>query len=62
MQKTMILDAIADVERQKRITPLLNEFGDTSIYIEFHDEYDRDGGEFFTELLTRLGIHTCEAC
>ena len=32
-----------------------------SIYIEFHDEYDRDGGAFFSSMLYKLGIDQCEA-
>ena len=28
--------------------------------IEFHDDYDKESGDFFEELLTRLDIGACE--
>ncbi|WP_345969304.1 MULTISPECIES: hypothetical protein [Sulfurimonas] len=60
--KSRILDTIDSVSQQRGISPSLNHFSDASIYIEFHDEYDRDGGEFFADLLGRLGIAQCESC
>ncbi|MHC3995403.1 hypothetical protein ACXWTF_11295 [Thiomicrolovo sp. ZZH C-3] len=60
--KSRILDMIASVSKQRGISPSLNHFSDASIYLEFHDEYDRDGGEFFADLLGRLGIAKCESC
>jgi len=60
--KSRILETIASVSKQRGLAPILNHYGDASIYIEFHDDYDRDGGEFFTELLERLGIDRCESC
>jgi hypothetical protein len=60
--KSKILDAVESVSKERGVTPLLNHFSDASIYIEFHDDYDRDGGEFFSDLLQRLGIGACENC
>jgi len=57
-----ILDAIDAVAKQRGLSPMLNYFSEGSIYIEFHDDYDRDGGEFFSDLLQRLGIRQCENC
>ena len=60
--KSEILDAIALLSAQTGLTPICNEYSNASIYIEFHDEYDRDGGTFFSDLLQRLGIKQCERC
>ena len=60
--KFEILDAVAQLTGQTGLTPILNEYSDRSIYIEFHDEYDRAGGNFFNDLLQRLGIKQCESC
>lgn len=58
--KQMILDAVETVSQKQGIAPMLNQFSDASIYLEFHDEYDREGGTYFTELLCLLGIGQCE--
>lgn len=58
--KKSILDAVDVVSRQQGIAPAVNDFSPVSIYLEFHDEYDRDGGTYFSALLSRLGISHCE--
>lgn len=58
--KETILDTVDAVSKMQGIAPMVNQFNDVSIYLEFHDEYDRDGGAFFSELLCRLGIDKCE--
>jgi len=63
--KNEILDAFHSLSKETGLTPDIyeNSFKNhaDSIYIEFHDEYDRDGGEFFSSLLHKLGIDQCEA-
>jgi len=58
--KKTILDTIETVSKDHGIAPTLEQFSDASIYLEFHDEYDREGGEYFSDLLCRLGIEHCE--
>lgn len=59
--KDQITDLIDDVTLETGMTPKLCEYSRGSIYIEFHDDYDRDGGNYFTRLLGKLGIAQCEA-
>ena len=59
--KCEIYDVIDDVTLETGMIPKLYEYGGELIYIEFHDEYDRNGGEFFTTVLGKLGIDQCEA-
>jgi len=61
-QKSRILHTIETVSLRHGLSPTLDHFSDASIYIEFHDDYDRNGGAFFTELLDRLGVAGCETC
>ncbi len=58
--KQAILSAVETISKRRGISPMLNYFSDASIYLEFHDEYDREGGTFFSELLCFLGIEQCE--
>jgi hypothetical protein len=40
------------------ITPIEPGFGEYTI--EFHDDYDKEGGEFFERLLRELNIEACD--
>lgn len=59
--KSRILDAIFSISSITGLSPMMNQNDDAAIYIEFHDEYDRDGGMFFSDVLARLGIADCES-
>lgn len=59
--KDEIYEFIEDVTLEIGLIPKLYQNSHDSIYIEFHDEYDRKGGVFFTTLLGKLGIDKCEA-
>lgn len=59
--KSEIYDVIDDVTLETGMIPKLYEYGTELIYIEFHDEYDRHGGEFFTTVLGKLGIEHSKA-
>lgn len=58
--KETILNSVESVSKQQGIAPMVNYFNEASIYLEFHDEYDREGGIYFSELLCQLGIDHCE--
>lgn len=63
--KAAILEAIEAVKKELGITPKVYENCDSktpqkcAIYMEFEDEYDREGGEFFERVLRKLGIDCC---
>lgn len=59
--KDEIYEAIDNVTLETGMIPKLYQNSEASIYIEFHDEYDRDGGNYFTNVLGKLGIAHCEA-
>ncbi len=59
--KNEIYGVIDDVTLETGMIPKLYEYGAAVIYIEFHDEYDRNGGEYFVNVLGKLGIDQCEA-
>ncbi|HHD83511.1 MAG TPA: hypothetical protein ENK93_01420 [Campylobacteraceae bacterium] len=42
------------------LKPLIYENQNESVYIEFHDEYHREGAAFFSIILDALDIHSCE--
>ena len=42
----------------KTITPKGDFNGD--FCLEFHDDYDKDSGDFFEELIKKLGVDHCE--
>lgn len=64
--KNDILKAIDEVKQETGQTPFIfdkisNDRPDIqSIYLEFHDDIHREGGEFFTKILQKLNIDKCE--
>lgn len=60
-----ILKVYESVKKETGLNPTVYNNNITnnteSIYIEFHDEYEREGGEFFMSILSKLGIDKCEA-
>ncbi|MFK5976552.1 MAG: hypothetical protein QM493_08600 [Sulfurovum sp.] len=64
--KEDILKAIDEVKAETGQTPFIfdkisNDRPDIqSIYLEFHDDIHREGGEFFTKILKKLDIDKCE--
>ncbi len=63
--KEAILAAIEAVKEEMKIGPKVYENCDSrqpekcAIYMEFEDEYDREGGEFFERVMRRLNIPCC---
>ena len=63
-EKSHIYDAIEklildmNISPNIVITPIEPGFGEYTI--EFHDDYDKEGGEFFEKLLAELQIDTCD--
>lgn len=64
--KNDILKAIDEVKAETGQTPFIfdkisNDRQDIqAIYLEFHDDIHREGGEFFTKILQKLDIDKCE--
>ncbi|MEA3418620.1 MAG: hypothetical protein U9Q90_04400 [Campylobacterota bacterium] len=64
--KKEILAAIEVVKKETGMTPFIydkvsNDRPDLqAIYVEFHDDVHRTGGDFFTRLLKKLDIDKCE--
>jgi len=64
--KIEILEAIDKVKKDTGHTPFIydkisNDRRDLqAIYIEFHDDVHREGGDFFERLLRELKIDHCE--
>lgn len=54
-----VLDVIDEVKKETKQKPNVLSKGE-SVYIEFHDDVYREGGEFFTKVLDRLNITNCE--
>ena len=64
--KQKVLKAIDETIKETGDTPMVFENSEISgtpyaVYIEFNDDYDKDGGDFFEILLKKLGIDHCEA-
>jgi len=65
--KGEILQAIDDVKKETGQTPFIfdkisNDRPDLQcIYLEFHDDVHREGGDFFTKVLEKLNIDKCES-
>lgn len=63
--KAAILAAIKTLEAETDIHPKVMENCNVAhpekcaIYLEFEDDYDREGGDFFERLLRKLGIEHC---
>ena len=64
--KDEILEAIEEAKKETGVDPVVFENRSTkesdpdAFYIEFNDDYDKDGGDFFEIVLKKLGIDRCE--
>ncbi|MDR0747617.1 MAG: hypothetical protein LBE89_06980 [Helicobacteraceae bacterium] len=64
--KNAILKAIDEVKEQTGLNPTIVENCSLdrpehcAFYMEFDDDFDREGGEFFEKVLCKLGIKKCE--
>jgi len=64
--KDEILNAIEETIAETKQKPEIFENSENvdeepyAFYIEFNDDYDKDGGNFFEILLKKLGIDKCE--
>jgi len=64
--KKDILLAVDEVKQETKLTPFIydkvsNDRPDIqAIYIEFHDDVHRTGGDFFERVLRKLNINRCE--
>lgn len=64
--KSDIVRAIDETKKETGQTPFIfekisNDRADLhAIYIEFHDDIHREGGEFLTKVLNKLNIDKCE--
>ncbi len=64
-EEANILKAIELAKKDTELNPDVFENKDANhpekaaIYIEFHDDYDREGGEFFEEVLKYLHVEKC---
>jgi len=64
--KDAVLEAIEDAKKITGSNPDIVENSESTesepyaYYIEFNDDYDKDGGEFFEIVLKKLGIDRCE--
>ena len=65
--KQVILDAIDEVSKETGLTPntVMENVNHTkpeksALYIEFNDDYDREGGPYFESVLQKLSIDCCE--
>ncbi|MDR0664843.1 MAG: hypothetical protein LBF86_04905 [Helicobacteraceae bacterium] len=64
--KRKILEAIEAIKLESDLAPDVTENCDArepekcALYLEFNDDYDRDGGAFFEKLLAKLDIKKCD--
>ncbi len=64
--KDRIVEAIEKTIEETGANPAIYENSEKvgatpyAFYIEFNDDYDKDGGNFFEILMRRLGIDKCE--
>ncbi|WP_456449512.1 hypothetical protein [Hydrogenimonas sp.] len=64
--KDEILQAIEETIEETGDKPVVFENSEKAgeapyaFYIEFNDDYDKEGGSFFEVLLRKLGIEKCE--
>ena len=62
-----IITAIDETKKETGQTPFIfekisNDRADLhAIYIEFRDDFHREGGEFLTKVLNKLNIDKCES-
>jgi hypothetical protein len=65
-EKNKVCKVIDEVKKETGLTPFIfdkisNDRTDIqAIYIEFHDDVHRTGGDFFEKVLHKLGIEKCE--
>lgn len=65
--KSEILATVDEVKKETKQTPFIFEKISKdradlhAIYIEFRDDIHREGGEFLTKVLNKLGIDKCES-
>lgn len=63
-EKSFIYDTIEKLIIEMKISPNIIitpiEPGVGEYTIEFHDDYDKQGGEFFERLLSELHIESCD--
>jgi len=63
--KEHILAVVKEVQDSTGLTPVVYENEDKvnpakeAIYLEFNDPYDREGSDFFDQVLAKLGITNC---
>ena len=64
--KEEILKVVEEVKKDTEMTPFIydkvsNDRPDIqAIYLEFHDDVHRKGGDFFERILRKLNIDKCE--
>lgn len=58
-EKSKVLGVIDEVIKDTKQKPNVLSKGE-SVYVEFHDDVYREGGEFFTKVLNKLNITNCE--
>ena len=64
--KEKVVQAIEETKKETGCNPAVFENSDKAgeipyaLYVEFNDDYDKDGGDFFEILLKKLGIDHCE--
>jgi len=64
--KDLVINAIEEVKKELDLAPFVfekisNDRKDIqAIYIEFHDDVHRTGGNFFEKVLRKLNIDKCE--
>jgi len=65
-EKNKVCKVIDEVKKETGLTPFIfdkisNDRADIqAIYIEFHDDVHRTGGDFFERVLSKLNIDKCE--
>lgn len=63
--KQAILEAIEQLKEELELSPQVMENCSLdhpekcAIYVEFENDYDREGGEFFESLMKKLDIQRC---
>ncbi|NWF67324.1 MAG: hypothetical protein HXX81_07660 [Campylobacterales bacterium] len=59
-----ILNAIEETKQKFDTQPIIwdnqKEDGSGGVYIEFNDDYDKESGPFYEDVLRKIGIDHCE--
>ncbi|MCF6201908.1 MAG: hypothetical protein L3J42_07295, partial [Hydrogenimonas sp.] len=62
-EREKIMEALKGLSYRKEcsveISDIVENEGRGIVTIEFHDDYDKEAGEFFDKLIKRLGIERC---